>query len=106
MTTEHVFECLRDFSNGGACLGSLDRESQEVLIAGLGGLTESVKNALYSLGVTRLLNRVNSVDLLLSDLRVVDAEDLEVGLLLGQAVLVDTHDYLCARIDLSLTASC
>ena len=106
MTTEHVFECLRDFSYGGACLGGLNRESQEVLSAGLGSFTESVKNALYSLGVTRLLNRVNSVDLLLSDLRVVDAEDLEVGLLLGQAVLVDTHDNLCARIDLSLTASC
>jgi hypothetical protein len=56
MTTEHVFECLRDFSNGGTCLGSLNRETKEVLIAGLSGLTESIKNALYSLGVTRLLN--------------------------------------------------
>lgn len=56
MTAEDVFECLRDFPNGGACLGSLNRETQEVLIAGLGGLTESVKDALYSLGVTRLLD--------------------------------------------------
>ena len=56
MTTEHVFECLRDFSNGGACLGSLNREAKEVLFAGLSGLTKSIKNTLYSLGVTRLLN--------------------------------------------------
>jgi hypothetical protein len=27
MTTENVFECLRDFSNSGACLGSLNRET-------------------------------------------------------------------------------
>lgn len=42
MTTEYVFECLRDFSNCGSCLGSLNRETKEVLFAGLCGLTDSV----------------------------------------------------------------
>mmetsp|Transcript_567 Transcript_567/g.717 ORF Transcript_567/g.717 Transcript_567/m.717 type:complete len:202 (-) Transcript_567:728-1333(-) len=101
----NVLKGKADLANGSSELGCLHRESKEVALASLSGLSKRLKSSLASFLVAASLRRADSLNLLPSYIVIVDLEHIEVLLLAIQPVLVDTDDHLSTRIDLSL-ATC
>ena len=91
---------LRNLSHGAPCPGALDGEREDVAVA-LSPRGECVERGLGFGSVPLSLDLLQPVNLLGPDLLVVDAENIDLVLLL-EGVLVDPHNDLGAVVDVGL----
>src|SRR5690606_15437288 len=93
-----------DLAEGGPSSRSLDRQIQEISLAGSGTPVDAHKR-FRNCGVIPLLaNAPQAFDLLLPNRRVVDAEDFDVILLVGRES-VHSYDDVLSGIDSGLLSS-
>mmetsp|Transcript_24465 Transcript_24465/g.37942 ORF Transcript_24465/g.37942 Transcript_24465/m.37942 type:complete len:416 (-) Transcript_24465:782-2029(-) len=104
MASADLLDGVGDLTNSGSELSSLDSESKEVALATSGG-SDSVEAILDGLVVSVGLHGLDTLDLLSSDIVVVDLEHVEVLLLVLELVLVNTNLNLGAGVELSLATS-
>ena len=103
MAAEHPLQGVADFPHCGACPGGINGQGQQVGVTS-GTNFECRQRRVHGVLITGGPDVAKSDDLLRAYLVVVHIEDI-LRILLGQSVLVDTHDDILATIHPSLTPS-